>query len=228
MFAAAVHTRIRFLMQQDTEMMPLRHTFHYRHNKQVVVIGKVHVFKDRRHLKLVGCHLIMTRTHGYARLKGFILQFAHECEYTRRNSAKVMVFQLLALGAVVSHQRTTCQHQIRTCIVQCLVHQKILLFPTKIGMHVLNLFVKVRTNFARRMTESGGRADKRCLVVQGFASICDEHGRYAKRVTDKKNGGTRVPGGVTAGFKRITYAAARERRCVRLLLVERIAAELLQ
>ena len=60
MLARAVHPCKRFLMQQHTEMVLGGNALHNCHYKLVLVIGKVRLSKNRRKLKLVWSHLIMT------------------------------------------------------------------------------------------------------------------------------------------------------------------------
>ena len=104
MLTTSVHTRIGFLMQQHAEMMFLRHTLHDRHDEQVMVIGQIDILKDRRHLELVRRHLVMTRLNGYTGLEGFVFEFAHEGQYTCRDSPEIMVLELLRLSAVMAHE----------------------------------------------------------------------------------------------------------------------------
>ena len=65
-FAAAVDARIRLLMEQYAEMVALCHALHNAHNEQVMVVSQINILIDRRHLKLVRRHLVMSRAHGYA------------------------------------------------------------------------------------------------------------------------------------------------------------------
>ena len=110
-------------------MMFLRHTLHDAHYEQVMIVCQVHVFEDRRHFELVRCYLVMPRTDRDTCLEGFVLQIAHERQHPCRNSSEIVILQLLALGTVVSHERTTGEHQIRTGVIERFVHQEILLFP---------------------------------------------------------------------------------------------------
>ena len=91
-------------MQQYAEMMFLRHTLHDRHDEQVMVIGQVDILEDRRHLELIGCHLVMTRLNGYTGLERFVFEFTHKGQYARRDSPEIMVLELLRLSAVMAHE----------------------------------------------------------------------------------------------------------------------------
>ena len=129
MLTATVNACKRLLVKQHAEMVLTRNAFHNRHNKQVVVVRQIHVLEDRRHLKLVRCYLVMTRTDGYSCTQSFVLQVHHEIADALRNGAEIVVLELLVLGGQVSHQSATCQHEVRTGIVERFVHEEVFLFP---------------------------------------------------------------------------------------------------
>ena len=110
MLAAAVDSGVRFFMEKDAEMIFLRYALHDRHDEQVMVVREVHFFEDRCHLKLVRRHLVMACTDRYSGFQRLIFQFAHERQDPCRNSSEIMVFKLLALGTVMSHERAPREH----------------------------------------------------------------------------------------------------------------------
>ena len=78
-----------------------------------------------------------------AQLQTLILEFLHEGHHARRNRAKIVILQLLILGRLVPHQRASGEHQVGTYGPQTLIHQKILLLPAQVGVHLLHVAVKV-------------------------------------------------------------------------------------
>ena len=95
-------------------------------------------------------------------------------------------------------------------------------------MHVFHLFVEIGAHLACRMAQSRRRTDKRCLVIQRLAGVCDKDRRDTERVAYEEHRTGGIPRRVTACLEGVAYAAAGKRRSVRFLLVERVAAELLQ
>ena len=139
-----------------------------------------------------------------------------------------MVFKLLTLRAVVPHECATCEHQIGTSVVEGFIHEEVFLFPAKVGVNVLDLFVEVRAYLACGVTECRRRADERGLVIQSLPGISNEHRRDTQRITDQEHRRRGIPRRVTARLEGVTDTSARKRRCVGLLLIQRVTAELLK
>ena len=174
-------------------MMFLRHTLHDTHYEQVMIVCQIDLFEDWCHLKLVGCHLVMPRPDRDTCLESFVLQIAHERQHTCRNSSEIMILELLRLGAIMSHERTTGEHQIRTGVIKRFIHQEILLFPAEVRVYVFDLFIKVRAHLTRGMTERCRGADERRLIIERLTRICHKDGRDKKSVTDEEDRRRRIP-----------------------------------
>ena len=84
-------------MQQDTEAMLAGDLPHQGHDQQVVVVGQVTLLEDRSQLELVGGNLVVTSLHRNTQLQRLDLQLFHELHHTGRDSAEVVILQLLVL-----------------------------------------------------------------------------------------------------------------------------------
>ena len=74
-----------------------------------MVHGKISVLEDGSHLKLVGCHLVVTCLAGYAQLQRLNLEVTHEGCHALGDGTEIVVVHLLVLGTVVAHECATCQ-----------------------------------------------------------------------------------------------------------------------
>ena len=141
-------------MQQHAERMTTGYFLHDRHQQQVVVVGQIRLLEDRSQLKLVWSHLVMTRFHRNTELPAFEFEILHEGHHTRRDSAEIVIFELLVLGTFVSHQRTTGQNHIGAGCIETLVHQEVLLLPTQIREHFRDTRIKVVAHIRSRTIHS--------------------------------------------------------------------------
>ena len=103
---------------------------HQIHDELIMVVGQVDILKDRSQLELIGGHLVVACLHRDAQLQALYLEILHESRDTWRDAAEVVVVQLLVFGRRVSHQRTSCEEEVGTGIIECLIHEEILLLPT--------------------------------------------------------------------------------------------------
>ena len=85
-------------MENDLQMMLLRHFLHDYHKHHVLVYCPCGITIQRSTLELIGSHLIMTSLEKNSKLICFSLEILHERAHARRNGTEVMVFQLLVLG----------------------------------------------------------------------------------------------------------------------------------
>ena len=193
-----------------------------------MVVGEVHLLIDRSQLELIGCHLVMACLDGNAELQRLALQVLHKLDYAVGNCAEIVVLQLLVFGTLVTHQRTTRQHQVGTGSPQTLIDQEVLLLPAQICRNVLNLGVEVVADIECRLTNGRDRAQQRQLVVECLARISDENGWDTECCINNKRRRRSVPGRVTARLEGVADTAIGERRCIGLLLNEQLARELFE
>ncbi len=119
-----------------------------------MVYGKIALLIDRCQLKLVWCHLVMTGLARNTEFKSLDFQILHESLNTLRDGSEVVVVHLLVLCRVVTHQGTAREHQVRTCRIEALIYQEVLLLPSEIGLHLLDLRVEVVAHLGSRLAHS--------------------------------------------------------------------------
>ena len=227
MLTAAIDSLERLLVQQHTERVTARYLTHHGHQQQVVVIGQIGFFENRGHLELVRSHFVVSRLDRNAQLVTLVFEILHKGHHPRGDRPEVMVFELLVLGALVAHQRTSGQHQVGTCGPQSFVHEKILLFPTQIGVHFVHFRIEQAANLHRGFVHGLQSLEQRNLVVERLSCIGDENGRYAERRVDDESWRSSVPRTVPARFERVADTAARKRRGIGFLLDQQLTAEFL-
>ena len=147
------------------------HFLHQRHNKHIMVNGKVHLLKYRSQLKLVRSHLIVSCLTRYAQLKSLNLQILHKRSHTLWYSTEVVVIHLLVLSRGVTHQRTSCKQKVRTSRVQSFINKEILLFPSQIRHTLLNLRIKVMHHICGSLVNGMYSLQQRSLIVQRLTCI---------------------------------------------------------
>ncbi len=136
-----------------------------------MVIGKVCFLEYGSALELVGSHLVVTGFYGYAQTVAADFEVEHECFHARGDGAEVVVFELLVLGAFMSHEGTACEHEVGACAVERLVHEEVLLLPSEIGDAVFHLGVEVACHGGGGLVDCVERLQQRSLVVEGFAGV---------------------------------------------------------
>ena len=119
-------------VEQAAESVLAGNTLHERHEEHVVVDGKVCLLEYRGYLKLVRGYLVVACLAWDAKLKGCYLKLTHELCDTLGDDAEVVVFHLLVLCRVMAHQRAACHHEVRTCCVEFLINEEVLLLPAKV------------------------------------------------------------------------------------------------
>ena len=225
--ARAVDAGKRLLVQQHAETVVACHALHQLHQQHIVVHGQVAFFVDGGQLKLVGCHLVVARLHGYAQLQRLNLQILHEGLHALGDGTEVVVVHLLVLCRVVAHQRATGEHQVGAGRVETLVNQEVLLFPTQVGLHLLHLRIEQARHVGGSHVHGVQGSQQRSLIVEGLARVGNEDGGNAERVVNDEDGARGVPGRVAACFERVADTARGETRGVGFLLHQQFARELL-
>ena len=138
MLPGPVNPLKRLLVEEHLEMVPLGYFLHYDHEHHVLVDGLGRAAEHRSALELIWSHFVVPCLEKYAELVSLGLEILHEGAYPGRDSPEVMVFKLLVLGGSVPDDSAAAQHQVRSCIVQGLVHQEILLLEPQIDRHALH------------------------------------------------------------------------------------------
>ena len=115
MLARAIHAGEGLLVQQHLESVPAGNFVHQRHKNQVLIDSQVGLIIDGCQLELVGRHLVVSGLAGDGILVGFELKLFHKRLHTGRDSAEVVVLELLVLRRLVTQQRAARQQQVGAC-----------------------------------------------------------------------------------------------------------------
>ena len=172
------------LMEKYAETVMASHLLHQAHQEHVVVNGKVGLLEDRCQLKLVWCHLVMAGLARNTELESLDFQILHKCLNTLWDGAEVVVVHLLVLGRIVTHQGAACQHQVRTCSIQALIYQEVLLLPTEVGNNLLDIWVEIVANLCGSYVYSMQCTEQWSLIVESLTCIRDEDCRDTECIVD--------------------------------------------
>ena len=210
MLAGAIDAFERLLVEQYPEAMFAGNVAHECHDEHVVVDGKVALLVNGCQLKLVGGNLVVACLAGNAQFPGFDFEFLHEGRHPGRYGAEIMVFQLLVLGRLVSHQGPSGQQQIGACRIQSFIHEEIFLFPAEVGMDTFHFRVEVMADIGCCLVDGTKSLQQGSFIVKGFAGIGDEDGRDAESVFDDESGGGGVPCGIAPRLECVADTSVRE------------------
>ena len=101
----------------------------------------------------------------------FYLKIEHESFNAGGYGAEIMVFELLVLGAFMSHKCAAGHHQVGTGAVESFVDEEVFLFPTEIRIDMFYLRIEILCYRCSRFVYGVERFKKRSLVVERFACI---------------------------------------------------------
>ena len=182
-----VDTVERLFVKQYLEAMLAGNFLHQAHQQHVVVDSQIGFLEDRSALKLVRSDLVVTCLAGNAKLQSLNLEVFHESLNTLGNGSEVVVVHLLVLGRAVAHQCAACQHKVRTCGIEILVDEEVLLLPSQVADTLLHVGIEIMTDIGSGNVHGVERAQQRCLVVQGLTGVRNEDRRDTQRVVDDKH-----------------------------------------
>ena len=120
-----------FSCKSTPKFMTGSHTCHNIHQQGVVINRKVHFFKNRSTFKLCRCYFIVTGAQEEYLIYRLRSQNPHESIDSFRNGTKIMIFQLLSFCRAMTKNGSAAKYQVRPCIEQSFINNKIFLFPTK-------------------------------------------------------------------------------------------------
>ena len=185
----SVHSFEWLFMQQDTETMLAADLTHQGHDEQVVVVCQVTFFKDRSQFELVGSYFVVAGLQWNTQFERFNFQLFHKFHDAGRNGTEVVIFQLLVLTAFVAHQRTTAKQQVGTGGIQTFVYQEVFLFPSQISVYFLYIRIEIVAYVDGGFIDGFQCFQQGSLIVQRFAGISNEDGRYTQGITNDKSRG---------------------------------------
>ena len=223
--AASVDALEGFLVENHLQVVLLGHLLHHNHEQHVLVHGGGDVREHRSAFKLIGRHFVVPGLQRNAQLVGFCLKVFHEHRHAGGDGAKIMVRQLLVLGRCVANHRATTQLEVRTGIVQGLVHQEILLLQAHIDAYVRHLRLKQPCHGRGSGIQRLDGSEIGHFHVQRLAGIGHKNGRDAQGPVQDEGGRIGVPGRVAAGLEGVTEPSVGEAGRIRLLLHQGAALE---
>ena len=159
-----------------------------------MIDGEVGLLEYWSKLKLVGSNLVVTSLARNTKFEGTNLKVLHEGLNTIWNSSEIVVFHLLVLCRVVTHQCTAGKKQVGTCGIKTLVNKEVLLLPSKVALHFLNVVIEILAHVGGSHVNSMESTEKRSLVVKGLTCIRDENCWDTQGIVDNENWGCRIPG----------------------------------
>ena len=99
-----------------------------------------------------------------------------------------MVVHLLVLGRVVSHEGTAREQQVRTCGIETLVDEEVLLLPTEVRGNLLYSGIKVMAYIGGCYVHGMEGAKQRSLIVECLTAVRDEYGGDTECIVDDEYG----------------------------------------
>ena len=165
-------------MENDLHMMFLSHLLHHNHKHHILIDSLCSLTENRRTLKLVRRHLVMSGLKKNSEFICLSLKVFHERADSGRNGTKIMVLKLLILRRSVSDHCSSTKHQIRTCIIERLVYKEILLFNSKIDLNGCHIIIKKIRNRSSSLTKSMKRLQIWYLSIESLTCIRYKDRRY--------------------------------------------------
>ena len=190
-----------------------------------MIHSQVRFLENRCQFELIRSTFIVTGFCRNAQPMALVFEFIHKSIYPLGNSPEIMIFQLLIFSCRMAHQSTAAQFQVRPGIEQGFVDQKIFLFPSQGCRHFFHIFIEILANADSCLVDQRQGLQHRRFIIQGFARISHEYRRYTQGVVVDESRRSRIPGGISSGFKSIPDTAVRKTRCIGLLLYQHPAVE---
>src|SRR5579863_1488414 len=97
-------------MKKNFQSVFFTHAAHYIDHQLVMIVGYIHLFKQRSYFKLAWSYFVVTGAHRNTELPRFDFKFTHKIINARWNGTKIMVFQLLAACRSMTKDSTACHH----------------------------------------------------------------------------------------------------------------------
>src|SRR5258708_15521154 len=127
MLSGAVDARERFLVQQRLEAVSERHAAKCCHHEHVVIYREVGLLERRSHLELTGRDFVVPGSDRHSELVQLELCFGNAALDALRNSAEVMVLELLPAWRRSTNESTATHHEVRAHREMCAIDEEIFL-----------------------------------------------------------------------------------------------------
>ena len=164
---------------------------------------------------------------GDSQFECLYLKVFHKCLHSIRNCSKIVVIHLLVFGTLMSHQCSSCEHQVWSSRIESFIHKEILLLPSQVTRHFLHLRIEVFAHLGSSLIYSMQCSQQWRLIIKCFSRIRDKYRGYAECIIDDKHRRRWVPCRVTSCFESVSYSTVRERTGIWFLLYEQFSTEVL-
>ena len=141
MFTRAVDSREGLLMQKRLKPMSQCDTPECCHHEHVVIDGEIGLFEIRRHLELAGRDFVVTSSDRHAELVQLELRFSNASLDALRDSAEVVVLELLPAWRRSADKGTPAHHQIGAHGVVRAIDEEVFLLGSEGGEDALDTLV---------------------------------------------------------------------------------------
>ena len=104
MFAGSVDAGERFLVEEASHPIFLRHALKHRHREVLMIGRQIGVFINGSHLVLPRGDFVVAGLYRDSQLVQFVLGLQHAGQNPIRNRAEILIFQFLPLGRLGSER----------------------------------------------------------------------------------------------------------------------------
>ena len=140
-FSGSVDSGERFFVEDGLQTMSERDTTKRCHHELVVVDGEIRFLEVRRHLELTRRDFVVTSSDWHAELVELELCFGDATLDALRNSAEVVILELLSARGRRTDESTSAHDEVRTHSKVGAIDEEILLLGTERGEDALHSLV---------------------------------------------------------------------------------------
>ena len=150
-------------------------------------------------------------------LPQFFIQIRHVRRHPRLDHAEIVIVHLLTLGRLGTEQCTAGIDQILPLLIQFPGNQEILLLRAHAGADTFHIRISKQLQNPKSLPiQRLHGAQQRGFLVQGLTAVGTECCGDTQSLSLDKSVGSRIPGGVSPGFKSGAKAAGGEGAGIRL------------
>ncbi len=178
----AVNSGEWFLMQKSLEAVPERYPSERRHHEHIVIDGEIGFLEVRRHLELAGRDFVVTSRNRDSEFVQLELGFGNTSLDTFRDSAEVVVLELLAARRRSANQSAAAHHQVRAHPEVRAIDEEVFLLGSKRREDSLYSSITKQLEQLDGLLRQHIRASEQWShFIERFAVVADEYRGNAKR-----------------------------------------------
>ena len=152
-----------------------------------MIDSQVAFLENRSQLKLVRSNFVVAGLNGDTQFESLNFKIFHKGSHTGRNGTEIMVFKLLVLRSLMTHQRTSGKQQVGACGIQTFVYQEIFLFPSQVSHYLFHARIEIMANIYRSLINGTQCLKQRSLIVERLTCISYKYCRDAKCIVYYEN-----------------------------------------